>query len=850
LLTRPKQIALLAYLAAARPAGFRRRDQIVSVFWPEHDQSGARNALRQAIHQLRAELGSDVVLTRGDEEIAVNPARLSSDVGAFREALADGRLADALELAQGEVLPGFHLSGAPEFERWLDGERDALQREAADAATALSRKDESDGNVAGAAHWARRRLAFMPTDESGLRDLLRLLDRVGDHAGAAREYENFSLRLSRDLEVEPSPETRALVASHRARVAEHLGALSPLPATAAEAEPESASNLRAEPRARTQHSARGSRSRVPSLVAWGVAAAGLVGTVFFATRRGAEPVFARFVAELPESVTLNVASGGPNVALSRDGRRLAVVGFKGGQRAVYVRGLDDPVLRRVRGTDTADAPSFSPDGQWLLFNVRRRLEKVPVTGGTPQVLADSAAPGASWGDGDKIVYQRGRAIWIVSSDGANRRQLTAPDTARRFTHYYMPEVLPGGRAALITISSGNALESIRLGVVSLEDGSVSDLGIAGSNAHYASGHIVFARAGGLVFAVPFAHRKRAITGAAVRVLQNVVMPGDDRAEFAVAANGTLAFGAAASAQSRAMFRVDRQGVERQLNREMALYNEPRVSPDGRRIAARIGPGLAEGDIWLYDVATGHTTRLTANNTSIRGEWSADGQRIVYTDQSSRDSTFIVSRPWDGSGTATVLLRGPKKPDAASLQAVAFGPAHGWSALRIGGNSSNPDIWLAPTDTLGAMRPFIATTAVEHAPRVSPHGNLLAYVSNTSGRNEVYVAAIPGPGPRVAVSTDGGTQPVWGRDGTTLYYRGPARLMFATISGRSAPEVVRRDSLFIDRYDRNTTFPAYDVFPDGQTFVMTRTQGTRDAKESTVLVVVNWLQILAAQKLQR
>jgi TolB-like protein/DNA-binding SARP family transcriptional activator len=217
LLGRPKLVALLAYLAAARPYGFHRRDRIVAVFWPEQDQQRARNALRQAVHHLRAALGPDVLRTRGDEELAVDHAIVRCDVISFADLLAAGQTVEALELVQGDLLPAFHLSDVREFERWLDEEREHVRRQAASAARKLADVEEADGDLAGAAHWIRRALQLAPYEEESLSLLLGLLDRTGDRAGAVREYEAFARRLDQDLGVEPAPETQALLDSVRTR---------------------------------------------------------------------------------------------------------------------------------------------------------------------------------------------------------------------------------------------------------------------------------------------------------------------------------------------------------------------------------------------------------------------------------------------------------------------------------------------------------------------------------------------------------------------------------------------------------------------------------------------------------
>ena len=217
LLTRSRRLALLAYLAAATPRGFHRRDTLLALFWPELDQEHARAALRQALHVLRDALGDDVVVTRGDEEVGLDFDRLWCDVVAWDDAVATGRLGEAFACYQGHLLEGFFIPGAGEFERWLERERARLQQAASRSAQALVQECEAAGDLHAALEWARRAARLAPHEEDPLRQLVTLLDRLGDRAGAVAAYEEFAKGLGADLETEPAAETKALLAAVRAR---------------------------------------------------------------------------------------------------------------------------------------------------------------------------------------------------------------------------------------------------------------------------------------------------------------------------------------------------------------------------------------------------------------------------------------------------------------------------------------------------------------------------------------------------------------------------------------------------------------------------------------------------------
>jgi serine/threonine-protein kinase len=209
-LKQSKRLALLAYLAAAEPVRFHRRDSLLGLFWPELDEEHARGALRRALHFLRRHVSDDIVVSRGDE-VGLTLDLVWCDVLGFRDAVRAGRLAEALDLYRGDLLGGLYVSSAPEFERWLDREREHLRAQATRAARMLSQQTEANGDLEGAASWAKRALQLTPDDEAAVRRLLTLLDQTGDRATALRTYDDFARRLGEDLDLTPAPETMAVV---------------------------------------------------------------------------------------------------------------------------------------------------------------------------------------------------------------------------------------------------------------------------------------------------------------------------------------------------------------------------------------------------------------------------------------------------------------------------------------------------------------------------------------------------------------------------------------------------------------------------------------------------------------
>lgn len=206
----PKRLALLAYLALASHRGFCRRDVLLGLFWPEAGTERARGALRQAVHHLRKALGPDVLVSRGDSDLGVDPARLRCDACEFSRLLDEGRPEEALCLYQGDLLPGLDVAGTDGLERWIDRERERLAERAERAALALATSAAREGRGPEAAEWARRTLALSPGNERALRCLMETLGRSGDRTGAVRAFRLFARWLRAELDMEPSTEIRAL----------------------------------------------------------------------------------------------------------------------------------------------------------------------------------------------------------------------------------------------------------------------------------------------------------------------------------------------------------------------------------------------------------------------------------------------------------------------------------------------------------------------------------------------------------------------------------------------------------------------------------------------------------------
>ena len=380
-------------------------------------------------------------------------------------------------------------------------------------------------------------------------------------------------------------------------------------------------------------------------------------------------------------------------------------------------------------------------------------------------------PAGSWGPDDTIVYGHDGGIWEVSARGGAPRQIVVTDGAPG-EFAVGPQVLPGGNSVLLGLGtgiSGEALEATKVVVQSLETGERQVLVEGAWSARYVpSGHLVFAQSGNLL-AMPFDASRLEATGGPVSISQNVAP-----FHFSSSSSVALVYAPdAASSGASTLAWVDRQGHVTPLSADPAVYLTPRLSPEGDRVAVAIGQ-----DVWVYYIEQGTRTRLTFDGeTNGDPVWSPDGSRIVFRSRKDASDFDTYRMRADGSGEVEPLLVVPEiahnphsvSPDGKLLAFYEWVPA----AHR------DRDIWLLPLEGEQAPEPFAVTPFNERSPSFSPDGRFLAYVSDESGQDEVYVQRVSGPGGKVPVSTAGGREPVWSRDGKELFYWSEHRLMPST-----------------------------------------------------------------------
>jgi Tol biopolymer transport system component/predicted Ser/Thr protein kinase len=549
----------------------------------------------------------------------------------------------------------------------------------------------------------------------------------------------------------------------------------------------------------------------------------------------------RTVIDLPAGQQLAGLENGPAVALSPDGTHLAYVARQSGAQQIYLRAMDSLEARPIPGTEGGVNPFFSPDGQWLGFFAGIKLKKVSVSGGPAVTLGDAGAtpPGASWGSQGMIIFAPTLAgvLQQVSDAGGAPQPLTRREKGE--VSHRWPEFLPGGKAVLFAAgATNNNWTNAQLAVHSVRTGERRNLVQGGMYPRFApSGHLVYAQAGNLM-AVPFDPQRLTLTGAAVPVVEGVLQsPFTGAAQDSFSATGSLVYvsGGVQSAQTRLVW-VSRNGVEQPLAAPAHAYLNPHLSPDGRRIA--VGIVEQESQTWLYDLSREALTRLTfEGKTNTNPTWTPDGKRIVFQSNNEGPTSIFWQRA-DGSGgrerlTTSEYAEAPMSwsPDGQLLAFIEITPTTGY------------DIWVL---RMGDRRPqlFLRTPFNESVPQFSSDGRWLAYVSDESGRFEIYVQPYPGPGGKWQISTEGGMEPVWNPNGRELFYRSGDKMMAVDITTQPSFAAGKPKVLFEGQYQPTAaTFPNYDVSPDGQRFLMLKPNAQAEGAPTQINVVLNWFEEL-------
>jgi serine/threonine-protein kinase len=582
------------------------------------------------------------------------------------------------------------------------------------------------------------------------------------------------------------------------------------------------------------------RRSVAIVTGLGLAASGLafwLGGRVLAPAPASHPVFRTM---LPVGGPVIPSDGpGSTIAFSPDGARLVLLGLDAqGVRRLFLRSLDraDPVP--VPGTEGALQPFFSPDGQWLGFFQDGKLRKVALAGGAAVTIADiGQLQGASWGRDDRIVFSSQGRLLRVPAAGGTPEVLAAPDSGTSIS-YRWPEMVADADAVIFTLVRTEPV----LAALSLTDGSIAELGQPGMSPRYVEGgYLVFTQSDGTLFGASFDPKRLRLTGAPEPIAEGIRLGPASVAKVGVSRTGSMAYLAGPGSGQRELVTVDRQGQVTVLPAPPDRYTGPRLSPDGRQLAVSVqhsGRPL-HSDIWIWDLSRQTMSRVTFDSVNAVSDWSPDGRRIVFTRHFGNNRFGIAWMSTDGSGVWDTLVL------AASVRAGARFTPDGKNLVfqeletRTQG-AQNWNIWIAPVDTPSAARPLLRTRFNEQSASISPDGRWLAYQSNETGANAIYVRPLTEPGGRVMVSVAGGTAPQWASDGRELIYRAGDSLYAVSVTpGAELGFGTPRGLLALA-----SNMSAYDAHTDGRRFVFVREKSRED---NAIELVLNWFEARRASR---
>jgi Tol biopolymer transport system component/predicted Ser/Thr protein kinase len=561
-----------------------------------------------------------------------------------------------------------------------------------------------------------------------------------------------------------------------------------------------------------------------AMLPWAIAAVCVVAAVvtigwFGRNRTVPHAPLVRLELALPPNLELYMA--GRTMALSPDGSQLAFIGTLSGARNIYLRRLDQFEATPLRGTDGASTLFYSADGTSIGFVTSSGILKtISLVDGVIATEVDGAGflTGGAWGADDSMIFPRGATLWRRLRKGPAAKQVTTLDAARGDVRHAWPAVLPGSRTLLFAVASN---QGSRIDSIDLSTNERHTVVQSGTLPMYtSSGYLVYFR-DGRMFAAPFDATKAVVTGPAVPLLDSIPVLTAEVPLIDISLSGTVMY--SSTTEFSSLVWVSRKGAEEVLNSDRRSYANPRMSPDGQRIMVQAG------DLWVQDLVRGSFSRLTTGTVLTNGFpiWLRDG-RVMY-----RSPTGLRVQGTRGPGDSMQLIPGTTEIDypgavAADADTLVF--------LRSTEETSFNIMSVSLRDP-AKLKSVLQTPAYEGGARLSPDGQWLTYVSNETGRNEIYITPFPGPGDRTPVSIAGGTQAVWNADGTEIFYRVDDKMMVVRVTTSPTLKLSSPETLFDGRYayGAGVTIPNFDVSRDGRRFVMVKPE----SGAGRLNVVLNW-----------
>jgi len=520
-----------------------------------------------------------------------------------------------------------------------------------------------------------------------------------------------------------------------------------------------------------------------------------------------------------------------DLAISPDGKRIVYAAEIEGATQLYVRSLDELIATPIPGTEGVNGyPVFSPDGRSLVFVADGGLKKVSISGGPVITLSEftNTLGDASWESEDTVIFSNRNTLYRVSAAGGEPEILAVSNAEKGEGTLHNPLLLPNGKDLLFTAVLRERRREIR--VLSLETGDQRTV-VEGRHPRYLpTGHLIYEPfLTGILMAIPFDLTTLEVSGQPVPVVEGVRTSSPGGVDYDISENGTLTYVSGSTNQERTLVWVDREGrTESVIQRS---FNQLQLSPDGQHVAITVG-----FDVWVYEMARGILTPLTFGGRQYRAPiWTPDGERLTFTGGGGEGIFWI---PADGNGEMEQLtvtedgntqIPGSWSPDNILVYSEGLQPQ------GVG------DIWVLSPEGDGNPQEFLVNEFYERHPMFSPDGRWIAFTSDRSGQDEIYVTAYPDKGGVVQISTNGGTQPLWARDGKELFYRNGDKLVAVSVQTEptfkaETPVFLFEGTYFHGPFNRTSN---YDISLDGQRFLMIK----EERGIAQIHVVLNWFEEL-------
>ena len=482
--------------------------------------------------------------------------------------------------------------------------------------------------------------------------------------------------------------------------------------------------------------------------------------------------------------------------------------------------------RRLPGTDGATYPFWSPDSRRIGFFAAGKLKKVEALGSPPENICDAVlGKGGTWNEAGDIVFSPGPGapLYRVSQDGGEPAVLTELDREQSNSHRF-PQFLPNGREFLFLARSAVAGQQHSVMTGSLDGGEPQRLLRSTGDAQYASGYLLYLRERTVV-AQRFDPEQLTLSGEAMVVAENVriVSASTGFGVFSASRNGRLVY--LMGRDDSRLHWLDRTGRSLGFLEGDEDYLHVTLSPDGKRAAVGIfDEATSSSNLWVVDLERGVRSRLTSDSLyEGPARWSPSGDTVVFNSTPMGHFDVFETRV-DNPGETNLLL------DLDATASLSSWSRDGELVIL----ETESDIWLLPMNPKGEPYPFFETSFNEGRAALSPNSRWMAYVSNESGREEIYVTPFPDPRNRVLVSTNGGNIPWWRDDGRELLYREPSgQVVAVTVDGRGEVFVVGKSEPL---FRAELGFPTYAPTPDAQRFLIIRPV---DDNPRPLTLVQNW-----------